>query len=60
MPAFQTRVVIAPTNRKLLSSPPDSRLEETRQLLEMWNRLHGVRSCLAIAGLVIFLLSAQH
>jgi hypothetical protein len=55
-----TLAVIAPTNRKLLSSPPDSQLEETRQLLERWNRLHGVRSCLAIVALIIFLLSARH
>ncbi|MGH9424921.1 MAG: DUF1772 domain-containing protein [Terriglobia bacterium] len=53
-----TLVVIAPTNRKLLSLSPDSRMEETRQLLEKWNRLHAVRSCLAIAALVVFLLSA--
>jgi len=55
-----TLLVIAPTNRKLLSLPSGSRLEETRELLEKWNRLHGVRSCLAFAALVIFLLDARH
>jgi hypothetical protein len=42
-----TFLVIMPTNARLLSPDLDKRLEETGQLLERWNKLHGVRSLLS-------------
>jgi hypothetical protein len=53
-----TFLVIMPTNARLLSPDLDKRLEETGQLLERWNKLHGVRSLLSGVALVIFLLNA--
>ncbi|MCI0621044.1 MAG: DUF1772 domain-containing protein [Acidobacteria bacterium] len=49
-----TFAVIMPTNRRLLSPTLDPRSEETRQLLEKWNRLHSV---LSVTALAVFLLS---
>jgi Domain of unknown function (DUF1772) len=43
-----TLVVIMPTNKRLLSSHLDKRSEETRRLLVRWNRLHSVRTALAL------------
>ena len=39
-----TFVVIMPTNRQLLAADRDLGATETRQLLERWGKLHGVRS----------------
>ena len=47
-------VVIMPTNRRL-SSVLGTGSEETRELLDRWNRLHGVRSALGAVALIIFL-----
>ena len=52
-----TFLVIMPVNKRLLSSDLDKGSEETRQLLERWNRLHAVRSVLSALALVIFLLN---
>jgi len=52
-----TLVVIMPTNQRLLSPDLDRRSEETRRLLEQWNRLHAVRSLLSAVALVVFLLN---
>jgi len=49
-----TLVVIMPTNRRL-SSAVDKGSEETRKLLDGWNKLHAVRSALSVVALVIFL-----
>jgi len=49
-----TLVVIMPTNRRL-SSGRGNDPAETRELLDRWNRLHGVRSALGVVALVIFL-----
>ena len=51
-----TFVIILPTNKRLLSPDLDQRAEETRQLLEKWSQLHGVRSVLSTLALLIFLL----
>jgi len=51
-----TFAVIMPTNKRLLSPDLDQRSEETQQLLEKWNQLHGVRSGLSTIALIIFLL----
>ena len=52
-----TLVVIAPTNKRLLSHQLDKRSEEARRLMRRWNRLHGVRTILSVVALVVFLLS---
>lgn len=49
-----TLVVIMPTNKRLLSSGLDKRSEEVRELLDRWNRLHGVRTALSVVALVLF------
>jgi uncharacterized membrane protein len=51
-----TFVIILPTNKRLLSPDLDQHSEETRQLLEKWSHLHGVRSVLSTLALLIFLL----
>ena len=52
-----TLVVIARTNRRLLSPLLDKRSQEAHRLLRRWNRLHAVRTILSGAALVIFLLN---
>src|SRR5713226_5248975 len=52
-----TLFVIMPTNKRLLSSTLDKESDETRGLLDRWNRLHAVRSVLSTLALVIFLLN---
>jgi len=52
-----TLIVIMPTNKRLLASIRDTGSDETRHLLERWNRLHAVRSLLSATALVIFLLN---
>lgn len=47
-----TLLVIMPTNRKLMASPPGP---ESRRLIELWGRLHSVRSMLGLAATVVFL-----
>jgi hypothetical protein len=42
-----TFVVIMPTNQRLLAPERDLGSEETRQLLERWGKLHGVRTVLS-------------
>lgn len=54
-----TLIVIMPTNKRLLSADLDRSSEQARQLLDGWNRLHGVRSALGLAALIIFLLNAM-
>lgn len=49
-----TLLVIMPTNRRL-SSGLGANLEETRALLDRWNRLHAVRTVLGVVSLIIFL-----
>ena len=50
-----TLVVIMPTNKRLLSAGLDRQSEEARQLLNRWNALHGIRTALSIAALLLFL-----
>jgi hypothetical protein len=50
-----TLVVIMPTNKRLLASDLDKRSEETRKLLDRWNRLHAIRTALSVVALVLFL-----
>jgi uncharacterized membrane protein len=50
-----TLVVIMPTNERLLSSALEKGSDDTRKLLDRWNRLHGVRTALSMMALVLFL-----
>ena len=50
-----TLIVIMPTNQRLLSSSLDRRSEEARDLLARWNALHGIRTALSLAALLLFL-----
>ncbi len=54
-----TVIVIFPTNKKLLEPGRDLRSEETRALLEVWGRLHGVRSILSLFASLLFLLALR-
>jgi Anthrone oxygenase len=50
-----TLVAILPTNRKLLEPGRDNSSEETRRLLEVWGRLHAVRSVLSLVATLVYL-----
>jgi len=50
-----TLIVIMPTNRQLLATGRDLGSAETRQLLERWGRLHGVRSIASAIAAVLML-----
>jgi len=50
-----TLIVILPINRRLLDTELDVGSDLAADLLERWNRLHGVRSILALAAFLIFL-----
>jgi hypothetical protein len=39
-----------------MSESLDRRAPETRRLLDQWNLLHGVRTLLALAAFILFLL----
>jgi hypothetical protein len=51
-----TLLVIAPTNQRLLNPELDAGGPEAVALLNRWGRLHAVRSGLASASFLIFLL----
>jgi hypothetical protein len=53
-----TVIVIRPTNNRLLEPRRDRSSEETRRLLTMWGRLHGVRSVLSVAASILFVWAA--
>ncbi|GAB3481356.1 DUF1772 domain-containing protein [Azotobacter salinestris] len=50
-----TFVAIMPTNHRLLERGRDLSSPETRQLLDRWGRLHGVRSALGLVASVVYL-----
>ncbi|HPG88517.1 MAG TPA: DUF1772 domain-containing protein [Hyphomicrobium sp.] len=50
-----TLLVIMPVNKMLNDTPIGSANSETRQLIEKWGSLHGVRSALGVAATLIFL-----
>jgi hypothetical protein len=51
-----TLLIIAPTNHRLLNPELDTGSPEAAALLHRWARLHAVRSALASASFLIFLL----
>jgi hypothetical protein len=50
-----TIFVIAPTNRRLMNTPPGAATAETRQMIGRWGILHAGRSALGLAAALIFL-----
>ena len=50
-----TVLAIVPTNKRLLDPETANDLELAEKLLTRWERLHGVRSILGLASLLIFL-----
>jgi hypothetical protein len=50
-----TAIAILPTNNRLLEPGRDGASAETRRLLEVWGRLHAVRSVLSLAASVVFI-----
>jgi hypothetical protein len=51
-----TLLAILPTNRRLLDPGLDARSADAAALLQRWGHLHAVRSLLAVAAFVLFLL----
>jgi len=50
-----TLIFIMPTNNALNATPLDRAGPETRELVEKWGRLHGVRSALGALSVGLFL-----
>jgi Domain of unknown function (DUF1772) len=50
-----TFLAIMPTNNRLLAIDVDKNPDEAHALLDRWNGLHGVRSLLSFASLIVFL-----
>lgn len=53
-----TLVVILPTKKRLLQPGRDLKSAETRRLLELWGRLHAVRSGLGLVASVLYVWAA--
>ena len=54
-----TLAVIMPTNKKLLDPAIDRSSDTALRLLQHWGKLHAVRSVLALAASIVFLVSLQ-
>jgi hypothetical protein len=50
-----TLIVILPTNRKLLAPDIAKKPLDARRLLDLWARLHAVRSASSFASFLVFL-----
>jgi Domain of unknown function (DUF1772) len=50
-----TILVITPTNRRLMNTPPGAATAETRRLIGRWGIFHAGRSALGLAATVILL-----
>ena len=50
-----TLLVIFPTNKQLLAPTLDPSSAGSADLLDRWQRLHAVRTCLSLAALAVFL-----
>lgn len=55
-----TLLVIFPTNKKLLEPGRDLASSDTRALLEVWGRLHAIRSALGLIASVLLTWAATH
>jgi hypothetical protein len=53
-----TLIAIRPTNKQLLDPALDRTSEEASRLLQRWEKLHAIRSILALAASVVFLVLA--
>jgi hypothetical protein len=49
-----TLVMIMPTNKSLIATPPGAAGAESRALLLRWGRLHAIRSALGIIAVLLF------
>jgi hypothetical protein len=49
-----TIVVIMPTNRRLMNTPPGAATAETRRMIGRWGILHAGRSTLGLIAIVVF------
>ncbi|MFE8072581.1 DUF1772 domain-containing protein [Marinobacteraceae bacterium S3BR75-40.1] len=54
-----TFIVIMPTNKRLLDPEAEQTADETRRLLQLWGRLHAVRSGLSIVAAILFAYAAM-
>jgi hypothetical protein len=50
-----TLLAIRPTNNRLLEAGRDLGSDETRRLLELWGRLHAVRSVLSVVATIVYM-----
>jgi hypothetical protein len=50
-----TILVIMPTNKRLMDTPPEAATAETRRMLERWGTLHAGRSALGLVATLVFL-----
>ena len=50
-----TFIAIMPTNKQLLMPGRDLASNETRALLEKWNKLHAVRSVLSFIAAIVYI-----
>jgi hypothetical protein len=50
-----TLIVVLPTNKLLMETPPQNAGPKSRELIRVWGRLHAVRSGLGATATVLFL-----
>jgi Domain of unknown function (DUF1772) len=50
-----TLFVIAPTNNRLMETPPETATHETRRMVERWGMLHAGRSALGLLATLFYL-----
>jgi uncharacterized membrane protein len=54
-----TLIAVMPTNKKLLDRDLDKESEFASRLLTKWNRLHAVRTLLALISFVVFVVTGR-
>ena len=54
-----TTVVMMPTNRRLMNTPPGAATAETRRMIGRWGIFHAGRSALGLAAALISLLAPR-
>lgn len=50
-----TLIALMPTNNKLMATPIAEAGKQSREMIETWGWLHGVRTCLGAAATIVFL-----